>query len=224
MLRKLLLAFLVLVVVLVVVVDRVGGSVASHVLAGKLESDERLSSRPAVSIGGFPFLTQAFGGDYHDVKVTTRDFTTSDHVEIDTLTVHLHGVHVPLSKVVSGSVSTVPIDHADGTAFLSYADITTYLEGKGLAVTLAPTSSGAISVVGRSSSALFPRIFKGVARLGVSQSVLTLSLTAGRAISKPIVLPIPLRALPFRIVITSVQVGASGITGTGVANNVVLGS
>src|SRR5579884_149396 len=132
MFKKLLIAFLALLVILVVAADRVGAHVAAHVLAGKLESDENLTTRPSVSIGGIPFLTQAIGGTYHDVTVTTHDFLTSDRVQIDTLSVHLHGVHIPLSKVIGGSVSKVPVDRVDGNVFVSFSEITSYLTGRGI--------------------------------------------------------------------------------------------
>ena len=49
MLRKLLIAVLLLIAALVVVTDRVGAKVAGHVLAGKLQTDENLPTRPSVS-------------------------------------------------------------------------------------------------------------------------------------------------------------------------------
>jgi hypothetical protein len=222
--RRLLIGLLALLVVLVVAADRVGEHVAAHVLAGKLQTDEHLTSRPSVSVSGFPFLTQAVHGDYHDVTVTARDYTTEDHVQIDTLKVHLRGVHVPLSKVIDGSVSTVPVDHVDGTVFVSFADISTYLAGHGLQVVLSPTTTGGVGIAGQSTLGIYPRLVRGVATLGVSDSALTLTLKLSKAATTPLVLTIPLRSLPFQIAVTSVQVGLGGITGTGTANNIVLGN
>jgi hypothetical protein len=223
--RKMLIGFLVLIVALVVVADRVGAHVAAHVLAGKLQSDEHLASRPDTSIGGFPFLTQAVHGKYSDVKVTAHDVTTTDGVHIETLTVHLHGVHVPLSKVVGGSVKTVPVDHADGTAFVSFSEISQYLAGRGMTLTLNRASSGAVSVIGRIPLAGHVHRVDAAASIAVSHDVVTLSSSklTGKVL-RPFVLSIPLRSLPFRIDVTSVTVGVDGITGTGTANSVVLGS
>ena len=222
MIRKLLLALLVLLVIAVVVVDRVGGSVASHVLAGKLESDEHLDSRPSVSIGGFPFLTQAISGDYNDVTVTTHGFLTPDRVRIDTLTAKLHGVHIPLSKVVGGSVKTVPVDRVDGSVFVSFGDVANYLATRGITVALTRSSANAVNVVGR--LAAHAKLVQGLATIGVSGTTVTLSIAATSGLPRALVLRIPIQGLPFRFTVTSVQVGVGGISGTGTARHVVLGS
>jgi hypothetical protein len=225
MLRKLLIAFLVLLVVAVVAADRITEHVAAHVLAGKLEHDEHLDSRPSVSIGGIPFLTQAFSGDYHDVTVTTHDFLTPDRVEIDTLTAQLHGVHIPLSKVVGGSVSTVPVDRVDGNVFVSFSEISSYLQGTGVTVTMTRATSNTADIAVR----LSPRatLLRGVATVTANGSSVTLSVRVGgaqSAVHAPLSLHIPLQGLPFRFRVTSVQVGIDGISGTGTASHVVLGS
>lgn len=223
MLRKLLIAVVLLIVVLLVVVDRVGEKVAGHVLAGKLQTDEHLPNRPSVSIDGFPFLTQAVHGRYSDLSVTAHDFKTSDGVEIHTLDAHLHGVHVPLSKVISGSVSTVPVDHVNGSAFVSFDDLTRYLAGHGVSVTLSRATSGSVGVIDTVRIGRHTKLLQSVATVSVSDGVVTLSVAATRHLHA-LSLPIPLRALPFRIDVTSVSVGANGITGTGTANHVTLGS
>ncbi|HVY08642.1 MAG TPA: DUF2993 domain-containing protein [Mycobacteriales bacterium] len=221
MLRRLLIAVLVLILAAVVVVDRVGEHVAAHVLAGKLQTDEHLAKRPSVSIGGIPFLTQAFGGDYHDVSVTAHGVKTQDGVTISTLKAHLHDAHIPFSKVLGGSVAKVPIDRVDGSAFVSFGDISHYLSGQGLSVTLSRAAPGGITLIGQVPLAGRTRLVHAVVHVAVSHSVVTL---AGSSHAGALALPIPLRALPFRFAITSVTVGADGITGTGTANHVTLGS
>jgi hypothetical protein len=225
MLRKLLIGLLLLIVVLVVVTDRVGGAVAGHVLAGKLQTDEDLPSRPSVSISGFPFLTQAFHGRYSDVSVTAHGYKTTDGVQIQTLKIHLHGMHVPLSHVLKGSVSRVPVDHVDGTAFLSFADVVHYLAGQAVTVTLSRASPGAVEVIRQVHVGGHTKLLKGVAAVAVNGANVTLALAASAAPKlKPLVLSIPLRGLPFRINVTSVQVTAGGLLGAGTADHVTLGS
>jgi hypothetical protein len=222
MLRRLLIALLVLVVAVVVVLDRVGAHVAGHVLAGKLQSDEHLPHRPSVSIAGIPFLTQAIGGDYHNVGVTAHDFKTPDGVTVTTLKAHLHGAHIPLSKVLHGSVSTVPVDHVDGSAFVSFGNTAQYLSAQGTgSITLSRSGPHAVSVTGRVPIAGRLRLVHSVVTVAVSRSVVTLS---GAARGVPLSLSMPMGGLPFRINITSVTVGANGITATGTANHVRLGS
>ncbi|HVS68663.1 MAG TPA: DUF2993 domain-containing protein [Mycobacteriales bacterium] len=222
MLRRLLIAVLILIVAVMVVFDRIGAHVAGHVLAGKLQSDEHLPHRPSVSIGGIPFLTQAVGGDYHDVSVTAHDFRTPSGVQVTTLKAHLHSAHIPLSKVLHGSVSTVPVDRVDGTAFLSFGNVTQYLSAQGVgSVTLSRSSAHAIDLTGRIPLGGRLRLVHAVVLVGVSHSVVTLR---GASSTRPIALSIPLQGLPFRINITSVTVGANGITAAGTAHHVRLGS
>jgi hypothetical protein len=232
MLRRLLIALLVVVVAAVVAADRVGAHVAAHVLAGKLETDEHLSSRPSVSIGGIPFLTQAFAGKYSDITVTAHDFTTTDGVPVQTLSAKLHGVHVPLSKVIHGSVKQVPVDRVDGRAFVSFDGLARYLAGHGAAVRLKRASATSVEVIRRISAGKRTASVDGIATIRVSSDVVTLSvgrLTVNGLGSQPVpvapyLLQVPLRALPFRFSVTSVTVTDAGIAGTGVAHHVVLGS
>ncbi|HVU61351.1 MAG TPA: DUF2993 domain-containing protein [Mycobacteriales bacterium] len=225
MLRRLLIAVLVLIVVGVVALDRIGAHVAAHVLAGKLQSEEHLPERPSASIGGFPFLTQAFGGKYDDVSVTAHNVKTTDGVTISTLSAHLHGAHVPLSKVLHGSVSRVPVDRVDGKAFVAFGDLGRYLSTQGATVTLNRSSAHGIDLTGRLPLAGKIRLVHAVVTVAVSNSVVTLSGPVRlRGITRELALRVPLRALPFRFTITSVTVGADGISGTGTAKHVELGS
>jgi hypothetical protein len=221
--RKLLIVFALLIVVLVVVADRVGASVASHVLASKLQSDEHLPNRPSVSIGGVPFLTQAFHGDYSDVGVTAHGYKTSDGVEIQTLKVHLHGVDLPLSHVLKGEVSQVPVDHVDGSAFVSFADVVRYLAGTAISVRLSRASSASVEVIRQVRIGGRSKLLSSIATVSVSGSTVTLSV-AGATHLKPLTLSVPLHGLPFRFTVTSVRVTSTGLSGTGTANHVTLGS
>ena len=92
-----------------------------------------LAGRPEVEIGGFPFLTQAVGGRYDDVRIglTGADLGQPEGTRAD---VSLRGVQVALSDVLSGSVQQVPVERVDGTATLAYALLAAEL-GPGTTVT-----------------------------------------------------------------------------------------
>lgn len=137
-----LLVVLVVLLGLAVVADRVAVSVAEGQVAAQLEQKGDLHGAPTVHIGGFPFLTQAVAGTYDDVRIslTAEDLGQPAGTSAD---VHLRGVHVPLSEVLSRSVREVPVDRLDGTATLSYALLaerigpgtTLRREGDGLRIT-----------------------------------------------------------------------------------------
>ncbi|WP_040338643.1 DUF2993 domain-containing protein [Candidatus Blastococcus massiliensis] len=127
---------------LAVLADRVAVGVAEDRIASELADRGGLVGTPEVDIAGFPFLTQAVGGRYQDVRLSldTGQLAESPGTRAD---VTLRGVHLPLSDAVSGSVTEVPVDRIDGTATLSYdllageigSDATLAPEGDGLRVT-----------------------------------------------------------------------------------------
>jgi LmeA-like phospholipid-binding len=117
---KALLITLVVLVGLALVADRVAVRVADSQVASQVQQRGKLAGEPEVDITGFPFLTQAVAGTYDDVKIslTAADLGQPTGTTAD---VSLHGVHLPLSDVLSRSVSKIPVDRVDGTATLSYA-------------------------------------------------------------------------------------------------------
>lgn len=222
-----LIAFVVFVVVIVVVADRVGASVASHVLADKLKSDENLPSKPSTSIGGIPFLTQAASGKYNDVSVTATDFVT-DGVHVSTMTVHLHGVHLPLGKVVGGSVHQVPVDRVDGSAQVSFAEMHRYLAGHGVSITFSRGANGTLQAKDKVQIGPKSVTASVSVALSITSNVITLTLNGlqqlGKAVGGSGVLAVPLQGLPFRVQLHSVSVGTDGVSATGSADHIVLGS
>jgi hypothetical protein len=120
---------------LVLVADRVGEGIAEDRVAQLVAERGGLAGEPEVEIGGFPFLTQALGGRYEDVRISLAgpDLGQPVGTRAD---VTLRGVQVPLSDVVSGAVREVPVERVDGTATLPYALLAAEL-GPGTTVTRA---------------------------------------------------------------------------------------
>jgi LmeA-like phospholipid-binding len=144
--------------------DRAVERWAEGYVADQLTEQAGLAGTPDVDVRGFPFLTQALGGTYDDVRISL----TADELgqpEGTAADVRLVGVHVPLSAVLSGDVQEVPVDRIEGTATLSYellsdqlgGDSTLSRDGDGLRVTktvellgytLPLTASGTVSLDG----------------------------------------------------------------------------
>ena len=127
---------------LVLVADRVAVGFAEDRVAEQVAEKGGLAGTPEVDIDGFPFLTQAVGGRYDEVRISL----TADQLgqpEGTSADVVLRGVEVPLSSVLAGSVQEVPVERIDGTATLSYALLSAQLgsgtelerEGDGLRIT-----------------------------------------------------------------------------------------
>lgn len=105
---------------LVVVVDRVLQQWAEGYVADQIVVQADLPGAPEVDIKGFPFLTEAIAGRYDDVRISfdAEQLGQPDGTRADVV---LRGAHVPLSDLVSGTVTEIPVDRVDGTATLSYA-------------------------------------------------------------------------------------------------------
>ena len=120
---------------LLLAADRGAEAFAEDRVAQLVAERGGLAGRPEVEIGGFPFLTQAVGGRYDDVRIglTGADLGQPEGTRAD---VSLRGVQVALPDVLSGSVQQVPVERVDGTATLAYALLAAEL-GPGTTVTRA---------------------------------------------------------------------------------------
>lgn len=220
--RRLLITLLLIVAVLAGL-DRLGAYLAARAVADRVQAAEHLSSRPGVSIGGFSFLWQAFHGDYSDVTVTVTGLRRGS-LAVQQLTVHLHGVHVPLSAVVTLRVHSIPVDSADGTVTLSYADLDAALSGRGVAVA-AGTDPGTVQVSGRLPDGITAVGQGSVVVSGDQLSVQVHSVTAGGiTVGAPSAfqLSFGLPSLPFGVQLTSAQAGATGVSVNATASRFTL--
>lgn len=122
--RRLVKTLIVLFVLLaiVAVVDQIARTVAEKQLAEQVQTSQRLSSRPAVWLSGWPFLTQAISGHYAGGTLTARDLTVRS-LHVDRLDVRLTGVHEPLSDLLDRNVRTATADAVTATAHLTFADL-----------------------------------------------------------------------------------------------------
>ncbi|MGR6966225.1 LmeA family phospholipid-binding protein [Geodermatophilus sp. URMC 61] len=113
--------------------DRGAEALAEDRVARLVAERGGLAGEPAVEIGGFPFLTQAVGGRYDDVRISLSgaDLGQPEGTRAD---VSLQGVQVALSDILAGSVQDVPVERVDGTATLSYELLADQL-GPGTTVT-----------------------------------------------------------------------------------------
>jgi hypothetical protein len=224
-----LLIALVVVLGLAVAADRIAVGIAEDKVAEQLAAKGGLAGTPSVDIAGFPFLTQAIAGDYDDVRIslTAADLGQPAGTRAD---VRLHGVHVPLSSVLSGSVSQVPVDRIDGTATLSYAllaaqlggDTTLRREGDGLRITKT------VEVLGQT----LPLTAVGTVTLDGNDLVVDVQKAAGAGVNIPgslvdrvsdlLDIRYTVPALPFGLRLTGVEPADDGVDITVAAQDTVL--
>jgi len=213
-----LLVVLLLLLGLFVVADRVAHGVAEDTVAHRLAAAGNLSGSPEVGIRGFPFLTQAVAGRYDDVRIslTAAELGQPEGTRAD---IALHGVHVPLSAVVSGSVHEVPVDRIDGTATLSYDLLSAQLggntklrrEGDGLRITKT------VEILGYT----LPLTAAGTVTLDGNELVVDVGKAAGAGVDVPgflvdrvsdlLDIRYKLPALPFGLQVTGVHPADHGV-------------
>lgn len=139
--RRLLVVLITLLVILggvLVVADRVAANVAertiSDEIAKELVAQEIKSSRPEVTVGGFPFLTQVLAGDYKSIKISLRDLegnVEGEGVRVPRLDVDARDVSAPLETIRSGQGDVVA-QTVNGTATISYASVVALMDRPGL--------------------------------------------------------------------------------------------
>ncbi|WP_307795584.1 LmeA family phospholipid-binding protein [Actinacidiphila acididurans] len=122
---------------------------ATRLAKGKYGYANTTDGHMHVAIGGFPFLTQAIGGNFGHVTLTaekfyvdTTDNTQGGYLNIARLRLDLRGV-----SVTSLAARSAEANQATGTLTLSYEDLSgvvTRLAGNGgpLRVSQAPGSDG----------------------------------------------------------------------------------
>lgn len=148
--RRLLIA-LIVVIGLLVVADRVAVVLAERALAGQIRTELDLQETPDVSIRGIPFLTQAVGGRYREVRVLLPDVDSGplQNIGVDA---SLLGVRVPLGDVLRRQVDEVPVDRISGDLIVGYDDLARASGISGLQITRdgdALRLSGSVEVLGR---------------------------------------------------------------------------
>jgi hypothetical protein len=234
-----------LVIVVVVLVglavgaDRLANHVAEGRIAAVLQSDAHLAHKPTVTVHGFPFLTQAFGGRYDRIEVTARDLFDSvaglQGGDGSVSTVDFDGVHLPVSKALSGKVDQIRVDHVTGSAVLSFADVENAATLPGLKLTAITGQPGqarlseTVTVAGISATA---NVVAAVSVVGntIKLDAVDVSLPAGISLPTTVMDQIRSRAgfaisvpgLPRGVRLTGVAVGANGVTVTVRADDITL--
>ena len=226
---KVLLVVVLLLVGLAVLSDRVAVGVAEDRVATELAAAGGLAGTPEVEIAGFPVLTQAVTGSYDEVHIslTADELGQPEGTRADVV---LHGVQVPLSNALSGSVSAVPVDRIDGTATLSYDLLSAQLGGN---TTLRPEGDGlritkTVEVLGQT----FPLTATGTLTLEGNELVVDVERASGAGVDLPdflverasdlLDLRYAVPALPFGLQLTDVVPAEDGVDVRVAAEDTVL--
>ncbi|MGY0234991.1 LmeA family phospholipid-binding protein [Longispora urticae] len=233
------------VVVIVVVIlgialvaaDRVLAMVAENVLADKVA--EQLKSRditatgkPDATIEGFPFLTQAAGGEFDAVEVHAAGLK-SQGVALTDLTVRATGVKADVSALASGT-GEVTAAKVTGTGTVPYSSIAGLLQHADLTIT-AENGKLKLRTPFRVAGQTFRVVATGTVALENGRVRLTVTdfqadggaLPPGaqallRALASKLSQDIALPTLPYDLKLEKIETGNEGLTVHASALNVPL--
>jgi hypothetical protein len=114
---------LVVLILLLVGADFGAAAYAEHMISQKARTQLQLTDDPSVTIHGFPFLTQALGGDYSHISVSAAGVPVGDKLQDVALNAELEGVTAPLSDLTSGNTKAITIGKLTGSVTIKAADL-----------------------------------------------------------------------------------------------------
>jgi len=117
------LIFLLILAGLLVGADFGAAAFAEHTISQKAREKFQLTDDPAVNIHGFPFTTQALGGEYEHITVTAQGVNVKDTLRELELVAELYNVKAPLSDVIDGNTRTMQIGNLEGIVKIKQSDV-----------------------------------------------------------------------------------------------------
>jgi hypothetical protein len=223
--------WLVTIVVIVAVLlglDFGARAVAEGVMASKIQQ-QGLPSKPSVTIGGFPFLTQVANRDFSHVTISATD-VPAGQVTITTVNAAATGVRLNSYAFSSGTIGNL-----SGTALISFGSLATtlttqfgplgsLLNGAGLNLTDAGPDEvrATLNLLVTSGSAVW-RVTR------VSGNTLNIHLVSSNGLPPSLLgsiqdLNLQIPKLPLGLTIDSVSVTPSGVVGLVSGHDVPFGS
>lgn len=219
---------IVVIVAVLIGLDFGAKAVAESVMASKIQQ-QGLSSKPDVTIDGFPFLTQVASRDFRRVTITASNVVAGP-VTITAINANATGIRLNSYAFSSGTIGSL-----SGTALISFASLAStltarfgalgsLLNGAGLQLTAAGPDEvrATLNLLVTSGSATW-RVTRA------SGNALNISLVGSSGL--PAELPssiqnltLQLPKLPLGLTIDSVTVTPSGVVGAVSGHDVPFGS
>jgi hypothetical protein len=203
--------------------DRVANAVAQNTLATQLQSELGTPTKPDVSIGGFPFVTQVLGGSFSSVRVTADDAT----LQSDSQAVAVAHLDVTLTQITAtDSYRTIVAGRGEASALVDWAGVSTlagqqvsYVADDRMRIDFSVpigrlsidgylTGRPQLDVDAQTITVADPEV--SVASVDVPQAVVD-------AVSRIVLRPFPIENLPYDIAVTGLTVQPDGVllSGTG---------
>lgn len=138
----------VILLALLVGADFGAAAVAEYQVSKRAKAAFNLTDDPAVTVRGFPFLTQAISGEYDHITVDARGVPIKDILRDVEVHADLRGVQAPLSDLLAGRTDSIEVNEIEGQLRVKEADFNRALQSNALRVrtsditnvTIAPAS------------------------------------------------------------------------------------
>ncbi len=203
--------------------DRVANAVAQNTLATQLQSELGTPTKPDVSIGGFPFVTQALGGSFSSVRVTADDAT----LQSERQAVAVAHLDVTLTQITATDrYRTIVAGRGEASALVDWAAVSSlagqqvsYVADDRMRIDFSVpigrlsidgylTGRPELDVDAQTITVADPEV--SVASVDVPQAVVD-------AVSRIVLRPFPIENLPYDIAVTGLTVQPDGVllAGTG---------
>ncbi|WP_344429473.1 DUF2993 domain-containing protein [Amycolatopsis minnesotensis] len=98
-------------------------AIAEHTVSQKAREQLKLPDDPSVTIHGFPFSTQAIGGDYGHISVQASGVKFENKLRDVAISAELRDVTAPLSDLINGNTNAIKIGTLEGQIKIKGSDI-----------------------------------------------------------------------------------------------------
>lgn len=222
-----LLILIVVLAIALVIGDRVAVGMAQKEIGRKIASEYSLPQQPSVAIGGFPFLTQALGGKYPDVKIRVGDWS-GQNITVHNLDVTLTDVSAPLTDLLQNQTSNLVAATATATAVVPYDTVQGYAPSEVESISNSPDGlrvTGKFSVQGISVPATVV-VTVAPTDNGIQVTPVSVRAAAGgptiplSLLSQSLTFTVPLQQLPLGAKLTAITPSADGLHVTATAHDV----
>lgn len=226
--RRRLTTALIIVVVLVgllVAADFGAKAIAESEVASQIQK-QGISQKPAVSIAGFPFLTQVISRDIHSMQISWHDLPEGP-VTFKSINAVLNGVHI------NSSFNGATVSQVTGTAKITFGELSNAVSSQvgalgslgGAGLTLSQAGPDEVK------ASLDLLITSGSATWRVSRlsgNRLNIQLVASNGLPSQLTdavrdITVPLSGIPLNLQVQSVSITPEGIVGTLTGQNVTFG-
>ncbi|MFC4562693.1 DUF2993 domain-containing protein [Nocardiopsis mangrovi] len=208
------LVFLVFLLIMVAVADRGLHYAAQSEIATRVGQQYEMASEPEVTIGGFPFLTQAIGGEYSEIHIVTGAITVDD-IQLERVDVTAQDVRAPLGDLLTEP--SVVAGSAEAKVMLPYSELQRRLP-EGIVI---ENEDGSPRMTGDFAEGGYSVPVSAELEVAISDDTITMSPTDIQIDESPfdiaavaqerLTLAFPVPQLPFGLQVTGIEALPNGV-------------